>query len=92
MHSETGFENLVLKNTPQVALERFATALQWPLHLKLKYPDLKKNTTAALSDYFAWSKGNWGIADYLAQCTESEMPVWLRQVCLHLKSACEPPT
>ena len=75
-----------------MALERFATALQWPLHLKLKYPDLKKDTTAALSDYFGWSKGNWGAADYLAQCAEAEMPVWLRQVCSELKAACEQPT
>jgi tripartite-type tricarboxylate transporter receptor subunit TctC len=29
-------------------------------HLKTKYPDLKKNTSAALTDYFNWSKGNWG--------------------------------
>jgi putative ATP-dependent endonuclease of the OLD family len=92
MHTESGFENLVLKNTTQAALERFAASLEWPLHLKGKYPDLKQNTTAALEEYFHWSKGNWGLADFLAQCTESEVPLWLRDVCLALKATCQAPS
>lgn len=91
MHNENDFEDLVLKNTTQAALERFANALEWPLHLKTKYPDLKNNTAAALTDYFNWSKGNWGMADYLAQCSEAEIPKWLRDVCLALKAQCLPP-
>jgi putative ATP-dependent endonuclease of the OLD family len=91
MHTEAGFENLVLKNTPQVALERFATALEWPPHLQKKYPDPKQNTAAALSEYFGWSKGNWGLADYLVQCTEAEVPSWLRDMCRNLRQACEAP-
>jgi putative ATP-dependent endonuclease of OLD family len=91
MHAEKDFEDLVLKNTTQAALERFANALEWPPHLKRKYPDLKKNTSAALTDYFNWSKGNWGMADYLAQCSEAEIPKWLRDVCLALKVQCPPP-
>jgi putative ATP-dependent endonuclease of the OLD family len=91
MHTENDFEDLVLKNTTQAALERFANALEWPPHLKTKYPDLKKNTSAALTDYFNWSKGNWGMADYLAQCGEAEIPKWLREVCLALKVQCLPP-
>jgi putative ATP-dependent endonuclease of OLD family len=92
MHGEVGFEDFVFKNTPPAALERFAAALEWPPHLKTKYPDLKKNTTAALTDYFAWSKGNWGLADYLAQCSEAEIPKWLRDVCVTLKKHCEGPS
>jgi putative ATP-dependent endonuclease of OLD family len=91
MHGESGFEDLVLKNTTQAALERFAVSLQWPPHLLSKYPDLKKNTGAALADYFDWSKGNWGLADYLAQCSEAEIPNWLREVCLALKGQCQAP-
>jgi putative ATP-dependent endonuclease of OLD family len=30
MHTEASFEDLILKNTPQAALERFANALKWP--------------------------------------------------------------
>jgi putative ATP-dependent endonuclease of OLD family len=91
MHNENDFEDLVLKNTTQAALERFANGLEWPPHLKTKYPDLKKNTSAALTDYFNWSKGNWGMADYLTQCNEAEIPKWLRDVCLALKVQCLPP-
>lgn len=91
MHDEDGFEDLVLKNTTQAALKRFADSLQWPPHLAKKYPDLNKDTGAALSEYFQWSKGNWGIADFLAQCTEAEIPKWLRQVCIDLRTACQPP-
>ena len=90
MHSEAGFENLVFKNTSQAALERFASALEWPPHLKTKHPDYKKNTAAALADYFASTKGNWGISDFLAQCSEMEIPASIRDVCIALKKSCEP--
>ncbi|MEY9185785.1 hypothetical protein ABIG06_007340 [Bradyrhizobium sp. USDA 326] len=65
--------------------------LEWPQHLKAKYPDVKKNTSEALKDYFAWSKGNWGLADFLAQCSEAEIPKWLRDVCIALVGFCQPP-
>jgi putative ATP-dependent endonuclease of OLD family len=91
MHSESGIEDLVLKNTTPAALQRFAGMLVWPPHLSGKYPDLTANTALALSEYFQWSKGNWGLADFLAQCMEAEIPAWLRQVCTELKAACEPP-
>jgi putative ATP-dependent endonuclease of the OLD family len=91
MHSEKGIEDLVLKNTTQAALERFADALQWPPHLLTKYPNPKEQAVAALKEYFGWAKGNWGIADFLAQCNESEIPQWLRDTCLALKFACDPP-
>lgn len=91
MHGEPGLEDLIFKNTTQTALQRFAASLEWPPHLKSKYPDVKKDTVAALADYFAWSKGNWGLADYLAQCTELEIPKWLRDVCIELKALCQLP-
>src|SRR5262249_15166266 len=71
MHDEKGIEDLVLKNTTQAALERFADTLQWPPHLLTKYPNPKAQALAALKDYFGWAKGNWGISDFLAQCNES---------------------
>jgi putative ATP-dependent endonuclease of the OLD family len=91
MHGEKGFEDLVLKNTTQSAMERFAASLEWPSHLKAKFPDLKKDTGQALSEYFGWSKGNWGIAEFLAQCAEAEVPPWLREVCIALRASCQPP-
>lgn len=86
MHEEHGFEDLILKNTTKAALERFADKLEWPPHLLTKYPDPKANIEKALSDYFGWSKGDWGVADFLAQCEENEFPKWLRDVCLELKA------
>jgi len=91
MHDEKGVENLILKNTTQAALERFADSLDWPPHLLAKYQDPKAQAVAALMDYFSWSKGNWGIAEFLAQCHENEIPAWLREACVTLKNLCDPP-
>lgn len=91
MHSEHRFEDLVLKNTKKLALERFSDALDWPPHLAAKYPTPKTDLDAALKEYFAWSKGNWGIADFLTQCLEDEVPQWIRDACTSLKKICEPP-
>lgn len=91
MHEEKGIEDLILKNTTQAALERFADALDWPQHLLAKYPDPKANAIAALKEYFGWSKGNWGIAEFIAQCSEAEIPLWMREACITLKAVCDPP-
>jgi putative ATP-dependent endonuclease of OLD family len=92
MHEEKGIEDLILKNTTQAALERFSDALDWPQHLLQKFPDPKANLLVALKEYFGWAKGNWGIADFLGQCSEAEIPSWLRDVCVALKALCDPPT
>lgn len=91
MHDEKGVENLILNNTTQAALERFADLLDWPPHLLAKHQNPKAQTVAALMDYFSWSKGNWGIAEFLAQCHENEIPAWLREACVTLKNLCDPP-
>ena len=90
MHSEKGLEDLVLKNTTTAALERFADLVTWPQHLVTRYPNPKDDVAAALSDYFRWSKGNWGIADFLSQCTEDEIPQWLRDCCVKLRERAQP--
>lgn len=90
MHEESGFENLVLKGTNEEALKRFAKVIDWPPHLKVKYTNPESQAAAALADYFVWTKGSWGIADFLAQCSEAEIPEWLRQACLKVKKTCAP--
>jgi putative ATP-dependent endonuclease of OLD family len=90
MHAEKGFEDLVLKGTTEDALKRFAALLDWPGHLAAKYTDPLADVHNAVADYFSWSKGNWGIADFFAQCSEAEIPEWVRNACIQLKSACEP--
>jgi len=92
MHDEKGIEDLILKNTTQEALERFSDALDWPPHILGKFPDPKVNPIPALKEYFGWAKGNWGIADFLGQCSEAEIPSWIRDACITLKAICDPPT
>lgn len=77
MHEEKGFEAMVLKGTAEAALKRFTKLIDWSQDLAQKYPDPEAQAAAALTDYFAKSKGNWGIADFLAQCSEAEIPEWL---------------
>lgn len=88
MHEENGFENLVLNGSSEEALRRFVKQLDWPPHLAQKYPNPEEQVKEALRGYFSWSKGNGGIADFLAQCSKEEMPEWLREAALKLKEAC----
>ncbi len=88
MHGEKGIENLILKNTPKAAMKRFADLLQWPSDLLAKFPDPKVDVIDALMAYFGKKKGDLGIAEYIAQCTEAEIPQWIRDACVHLKGLC----
>lgn len=90
MHDENGFEDLVLKNTTDNALKRFAKLIEWPSHLTAKYPDPEAAAPVALREYFEWTKANWGIADFLVQCGEAEIPQWLRDACTALTVFCAP--
>jgi len=85
MHEEKGIEKLVLKNTTHSAKERFLTNLTIPQHLMVKYPNQNEQIDDLLLDYFQWSKGNWGISDFLSQCDLDEIPRWIKQVCIELK-------
>jgi putative ATP-dependent endonuclease of OLD family len=89
MHGEQGLEDLVLKNTTQAAMERFALRITWPPHILAKQP--LPTLQDALWEYLSAKKADWGIADFLAQCTEDEIPMWLREACKQLKAQCDPP-
>jgi putative ATP-dependent endonuclease of OLD family len=91
MHGEKGFEDLVLKNTTEAALKRFASEIDWPSHLKNKYPIPADNILAAMTDYFLHTKAEGSIAEFLGGCSEAEIPVWIREACKKLKVACNPP-
>lgn len=90
MHGESDIEKLVLNNTTQAAMERFIDTIQWPPHLTAAFPDPKSNASDALSKYFAWSKGDLGLAEFIAQCNEAEIPEWIRQMCRDLRALCQP--
>ena len=90
MHDDEGFEAMVLAGTTEAALQRFARLVDWPPHLVQRYPDPAAEAIAALREYFDWAKGNCGVADFLAQCSEAEIPEWLRNAAIKLRAACVP--
>lgn len=92
MHPEATFEALVLDGTTNDALKRFAGKMVWPPHLTMEFTDPVSDARNALASYFKWSKGNWGIADFLAQCTEKEIPVWIRDAAKNLRDICTTPS
>ena len=91
MHNEKGIESLILKNTPQAAMERFSDLLHWPADLAAKFPNPKDDIINALRAYFDKKKGDFGIAEYIAQCDEDEIPIWIRDACVHLRGLCMSP-
>lgn len=91
MHEHKGSENLVLNGTTDEALSRFSNLLGWPDSLEDKYSKFKeKPYKDFLEKYFTDTKGIGGLADFLAQCREEEIPQWLRDAALKLKAACTP--
>ena len=92
MHSESGFEDLILNNTTEAALRRFSDFVTWPPHLSKRYPQPKTDVVSAVGDFFRWTKGDLGIADFLAQCAEDEIPEWLRGCCIKLRELAQPMT
>jgi len=89
IHNESSMEDVVLKQAETVSLKRFADVVDWPPHILADHPDPKADLQGSFRAYFGWSKGNWGIADFLAQCSETEMPEWVRGVCARLKDLCD---
>lgn len=87
MHREIGFETLVVNGTTEDAIQKFISSL--PSHLK-KNLSPTDNPSGVLHEYFKKSKGTGGIADFLCQCNENEIPEWIRNVCKELKSLCQP--
>lgn len=89
MHAEKGFENLILKNTDPAVISRIAKTMNWPADLKRKYPKPEGDAVNALTDYFSRTKGTGGCAEFLVQCSEAEVPVWIKEVFEQLKAICQ---
>lgn len=90
MHDYNSFEALVIENTTSAALQRFAGTLEWHQYYFDTYGDPVAAYDTALPDYFSREKGNWAMADFLFQCSEEEIPEWLRTAALDLKEKIEP--
>ena len=94
MHSEKGFEDLVVKNTTLDALQRFAAGVTWPQHLLAQYPTPWSDAVLpkAVGEYFRWTKGAASIAEFLTQCEEDDIPQWIRDCCIRLRGLAQPVT
>ena len=90
MHEEKGFEQLVVEGTTEEALERFIDLVGWPDALKTKIADPKEDIKKSALLYFRKYKGEGSISDFFTQCTEAEIPEWVRTACVLLKDRCVP--
>lgn len=91
MHAEKWLENMVIKGTTRAALQHFSKQIDWPPHVLRNYPDLSANLVDAARQYFVWSKGTGGIADFLPRCNEGEIPTRINETATLLKDTCVPP-
>jgi putative ATP-dependent endonuclease of the OLD family len=94
---EQGFEDMVLNQTKEIALRRYALELvssgQWPSHLATVRPKTAMDLgelRGALGSYLSWSKGSGGIAELLHQCSVDEMPVFIIDTLLAMQNIVEP--
>jgi putative ATP-dependent endonuclease of OLD family len=94
----TGFEDLVLNETAETALRRFAAQLEasgeWPSHLSGCKPDLTTSlpeVRAALKKFLSWGKGSGNAGDLLEECTVAEMPSSVKDTLAKIKECVYPP-
>lgn len=94
----TGFEDLVLTQTPEAAIRRYAATLirdgDWPQHLAARAPTPATDLVSlrsVMSEYFGWSKGRGDAGDLLAACEEDEIPMYVRTVVCRLTLIVDPP-
>lgn len=94
-----GFEDLVLTQTNEAALRRYAESVvvagNWPQHLTAMSPGATTplpNLQHALKSYFAYTKGGGDAGDLLAMCaTVAEVPAYVRDTLLSIATTVEPP-
>ncbi len=99
LSEEHGFEDVLLNQTNESALRRYALDLvasgQWPSHLAKSQPTISMALTAlrdALRGYLSWSKGAGGAAELLHQCSLDEMPTFVIETLLAIQSVVIPST
>lgn len=94
---EQGFENLILNHSDAAALRRFANDLEangeWPQHLAVNPPSGWADDAAmraGLLIYFKWQKASGSVALFLENCTEIEMPTYVRDTIAAIKALVSP--
>ena len=95
---EKGFENLILKQTSEAALRRFANAIveagEWSDHLtdcEPKTTDRIDDIKKSLGKYFKHNKGSGATAEFIDQCqTCDEIPIFIRNTLRAIKEEVYP--
>jgi len=89
MHDEKGFEDLVIKYTTEEALKNYCQTVDWPQNILKKYSNPEEEPIEALKLYFKKTKAEGTVADLLVQCNDSDIPQWIKDVCLDLRKICD---
>ncbi|MXN28142.1 ATP-dependent nuclease [Delftia sp. CH05] len=96
--AEKGFENVVLLQTGETALRRYALSVvnegSWPQHLEARKPTAASTINQVrevLWDFFSWAKGSGDAGDLLGNCLEAEMPEYLKAALHKIHVVVEPP-
>lgn len=96
--AEKGFENVVLLQTGETALRRYALSVvnegNWPQHLEARKPTAASTINQVrevLWDFFSWAKGSGDAGDLLGNCLEAEMPEYLKAALHKIHVVVEPP-
>ena len=94
---ESGFERLLVNQTAESALRRFALGLitrcELPPHLSAEAPNEQTPLTElqeAVQKYLQWSKGAEGAAELLDSCDIAEMPEFVRNTIARIGEIVEP--
>lgn len=89
MHQEKGFEDLVIKNTSEDAIQRYIEEIEWPEKVLRQYPQPEEEPIKAFRLYLIDKKAEKAAAEFLVQCNEDEIPSWLRDACISIKDSFE---
>jgi len=96
MHGETKTETVIVNQSHIDAKTRYLTSLVndgfWINDFANQYPVPINDVDGALALYLEKNKGNWAVADFLAQCLEAEMPQFFKDTCAQLRAVIEPPS
>jgi putative ATP-dependent endonuclease of the OLD family len=94
---ESGFERLLVNQTAESGLRRFALGLvtrsEWPPHLSAETPTEQMPLTElqeTVRKYLQWSKGSEGAAELLDCCDIAEMPEFIRNTIVRIGEIVEP--
>lgn len=82
MHSESGMEKLVLNNISETVLRNYEPTEQIPTSSTIE--ELKTN----LFNYFKSKKGDGELTRLLLECTEDEIPEWIKETCEKITKSC----